>query len=53
VEALASLVGRWLLVRSTTPDMDLMTVEELFRYLFWMYLGYLMSDWILSLFGIH
>jgi hypothetical protein len=26
VEALASLVGRWLLVRSTTPDMDLVTV---------------------------
>jgi hypothetical protein len=24
--ALASLVGRWLLVRSTTPDMDLITV---------------------------
>jgi adenylate cyclase len=26
VEALASLVGRWLLVRSDTPDMDLLAL---------------------------
>jgi hypothetical protein len=26
VDALAALVGRWLLVRSDAPDMDLMTV---------------------------
>jgi hypothetical protein len=26
VEALASLVGRWLLVRSDAPDMDIITV---------------------------
>jgi len=28
-------------------------IKELFRYLFWMYLGVLISDWVLSLFGIH
>jgi hypothetical protein len=26
VEALSALVGRWLLVRSNTPEMDLVTV---------------------------
>jgi hypothetical protein len=28
-------------------------IRTMFRYLFWMYLGYLLSDWTLALFGIH